>query len=294
MVSDAITSIFGAYGRVLPPDVTDLSLGLLREIPLLNRLWADAVSQPIDLRSISSYPGTQGSIRFRTAVARLFFTERGIEIDPDMVVATHGAYDGIASIPCDDCGGHARSISHAGFRSCSRRLEGRAYASSGQLARGCTDLRFTHGAHRRDRQVAWVIRRGSRIPLQSRRKRLQRKRMALVARCCCRERRTPGSRRRVRLLVRDPPQFPLHQRHNSDRGLDVETVGGAGAAGWVDPIWFAVDGAASELQLRPRVSVFRESRSSLLPLGSSYSSNAVAVGREGGAGAKAVRASSRD
>ena len=98
MVSDAITSIFGAYGRVLPPDVTDLSLGLLREIPLLNRLWADAVSQPIDLRSISSYPGTQGSIRFRTAVARLFFTDVRMQIDPDMVVATHGAYDGIASI----------------------------------------------------------------------------------------------------------------------------------------------------------------------------------------------------
>ncbi len=95
-VSDPVTRAFGAVpGGHDPATVRfDMAIGVLRGFSPLDELWA--VPPRPTPAAISEYPGTQGEPVFLEQMARLTNSERGVTVGWERVVATHGAYDGLA------------------------------------------------------------------------------------------------------------------------------------------------------------------------------------------------------
>lgn len=80
----------------------DVSLGALRGVPELDRLWDGFRLNP---GCLSAYPGTQGPRSLLEAIAELSRRERGGALDPSDVILTHGALHGLcaslATLPAD-------------------------------------------------------------------------------------------------------------------------------------------------------------------------------------------------
>jgi aspartate/methionine/tyrosine aminotransferase len=93
---DAASRVFGRHGRTAEPGVINLSLGSLRDIPSLARLWGRVADQaPNLLFGVDSYPGTQGPHSLLERLAELWAEERGSTAAPEDFVATHGALDAV-------------------------------------------------------------------------------------------------------------------------------------------------------------------------------------------------------
>lgn len=90
---DELTAVFGAFGRPVPSGV-DVGLGTVRAVGELPELWAKASVGDLSA-SIEEYPGTQGSLRLCEAIAGVVAVERGVAVDPDRILASHGALDGL-------------------------------------------------------------------------------------------------------------------------------------------------------------------------------------------------------
>src|SRR4051794_31736395 len=96
LATDPITATFGAHGRGEGPShaTLDVSLGALRGIPELLRLW-DGFE--LDAGCLCDYPGTQGPRELLAGAAELSWRERRCELDPAGVILTHGALHGLAA-----------------------------------------------------------------------------------------------------------------------------------------------------------------------------------------------------
>ena len=93
---DPVTKTFGAT-----PDACrrnglrfDMGIGRLQGIESLDSMWAALTGPSLD--GIGEYPGTQGEPEFLEAMASLIEHEHGHALGWDRVVATHGAFDGVA------------------------------------------------------------------------------------------------------------------------------------------------------------------------------------------------------
>ncbi len=93
---DPASRVFGRHGRSFAPDVVNLALGSLRDVPSLTRLWRGVAEHaPQLLLGVDSYPGTQGSHALLERLAELWTEERGSTAHPEHFVATHGALDAV-------------------------------------------------------------------------------------------------------------------------------------------------------------------------------------------------------
>jgi aspartate/methionine/tyrosine aminotransferase len=91
---DPITATFGAFAAPEPAGL-DVSLGALRGVPALDDLWRECSLGPELAAAVRDYPGTQGPESLLQLLSELGRRERGTWIEPDHLIATHGALHGL-------------------------------------------------------------------------------------------------------------------------------------------------------------------------------------------------------
>jgi aspartate/methionine/tyrosine aminotransferase len=94
--SDPITQTLGAVPQKRNSDGIrfDMGVGSLTGFRAVAELWSEV--GPISLAGIDAYPGTQGELEYLEAMTAMIEAERGVALDCERIVATHGALDGVA------------------------------------------------------------------------------------------------------------------------------------------------------------------------------------------------------